>query len=608
MSRALTPPLGAMPLRDESLVLGRYRVLAKLGQGGMSEVLLASAQSARGVVSKLSVIKRLRPDLLAGVEGPASEGAAPHSFVTMFLEEARITCRLNHPNIVHTYEVGEEGGRLCIVMEYIDGESLHAIWRRLGRLGRPMPPTLAARVMSEALAGLHYAHELCDYDGAPLDVVHRDVSPHNVMVSYQGGVKLLDFGIAKASSSQIQTEVGVLKGKVHYMAPEQAQSQKVDRRADVFSAGVILWELLTSRRLVQGETPVANWFSLLNDPFPKPSALLEGGLDPRLDAVVMRALEKDPARRYPSALAMREALEEYVAAAGGGASVERVGHFVGELFAEEREGRKRRLREFLRAPEDPLSGAIEAPAEFAEPAPTDGTPSQTAMPLSPTVLPGNPSGAPPARAPQPGRRGTLALAAALASIALSGFFAYGRVSPPRMSEFGRAAPRFAAGLPIATASALLAPAPLSGAVAAPPLSGAVAALPLSGAVAAPPLSGETPRAAAGAAVVAPASKPERPEGARRGGARLSRPALSTPRGAEPPAEASAANGFLTLDTYPWSRVSENGRPLGTTPLVRVPLSPGVHTLTLENPAEGVKKTTTITIKSGENLSKRLAFQ
>jgi serine/threonine protein kinase len=285
----INPP-SATPSGDQGLVLGRYRVVARLGQGGMSEVLLAATQSARGV-NKLCVIKRLRPDLSAAAHGPSLEGAAltGKAFASMFLQEAQITCRLNHANIVHTYEVGEEGGQLCIVMEYIEGESLHAVCRRLSKLGRLMPPALAARLMSDALAGLHYAHELADYDGTPLDIVHRDVSPHNVMVAYQGGAKLLDFGIAKAALSEVQTEVGVLKGKVHYMSPEQAQSKKLDARADVFSAGVVLWELLTARRLVQGDTPVASWFSLLNDPYPRPSALL-GGLDPRLDDVVMRAL------------------------------------------------------------------------------------------------------------------------------------------------------------------------------------------------------------------------------------------------------------------------------------------------------------------------------
>ncbi|HEU4537664.1 MAG TPA: serine/threonine-protein kinase, partial [Polyangiaceae bacterium] len=359
MSAPPAPAPPGDPRPGAGLVLGRYRVVAKLGQGGMSEVLLASVQSTRGV-GKLSVIKRLRPDLSGGDRPSLDGGAAAQHFASMFLEEARITCRLNHPNIVHTYEVGEEAGELCIVMEYIEGESLHAVYRRLIKLGRTMPPALAARVMSEVLAGLHYAHELCDYGGAPLNIVHRDVSPHNVMVGYQGAVKLLDFGIAKASSREIQTEVGVLKGKVHYMAPEQAQSKGVDRRADVFAAGVVLWELLTLRRLVQGDTPVASWFSLLNDPFPAPSSLVEG-LDPRLDAIVMRALERDPAARYPSALALREALEHYIASTGEPVGVEHVSRFVGELFAATRDERARQIRQFLEAPPARPSGNANPP-------------------------------------------------------------------------------------------------------------------------------------------------------------------------------------------------------------------------------------------------------
>ncbi|HEU4409302.1 MAG TPA: protein kinase [Polyangiaceae bacterium] len=578
MSGPLSPAPGG---GDRGLVLGRYRVVTRLGQGGMSEVLLASTQSARGA-RKLCVIKRLRPDLSAAATGPALAGAAlaGKAFASMFLQEAQITCRLNHPNIVHTYEVGEESGQLCIVMEYIEGESLHAVVRRLGRLGRQMPPALAARAMSEVLAGLHYAHELADLDGRPLNIVHRDVSPHNVVVAYQGGVKLLDFGIAKADASEIQTEVGVLKGKVHYMSPEHAQSKKIDRRADVFSAGVVLWEVLTSRRLVQGDTPVASWFSLLNDPFPRPSSLL-GGLDPRLDAVVMRALERDPAARYPSALAMREALEAYLAASGEAAPADEVGRFVAELFAEERTARAAQIREFLGAASAASTGSNPAATpSLLEPGPVEGTPSQIA-PIQPTVLPGTSSGALPAARPAPSRRRTLALGL-LAAAALAGAFAFGRLGLQRVAETAPATP---------SPSAETAPAAPSPSAGAPPAGRDLAAL-----SAPPPPAG------------APPPKRERLEGARKGGKAGPRPgprADASPAAAEAPA---AASGFLTLDTYPWTRVSENGHVLGTTPLVRVPLAPGVHTLTLENAAENIKKTTTVTIKSGEDSSRRLAFQ
>jgi serine/threonine-protein kinase len=591
------PALNGPP--SAGLALGRYRILAKLGQGGMSEVLLASVQGSRGV-SKLSVIKRLRPDLSNG-DRPSLDGVntAQH-FASMFLEEAKITCRLNHPNIVHTYEVGEEAGQLCIVMEYIEGESLHAVYRRLIKLGRTMRPALAARVMSEVLAGLHYAHELADYGGAPLNIVHRDVSPHNVMISYQGGVKLLDFGIAKASSREIETEVGVLKGKVHYMAPEQAQSKGVDRRSDVFSAGVVLWELLTLRRLVQGDTPVSSWFSLLNDPFPRPSTLVEG-LDPRLDAIVMRALERDPAMRYPSALAMREALEEYVAATSEGVGVEHVGRLVGELFEETRSARAQQIRAFLEAPAARPSGDLHPTAVLSEPGPLEGTP--TAAPFLPTILPGGDVAADPPVV-RPGRRlASLLLGGAAVALAFSGFYAYGRLGSLRDGEGARAMLRASAsvapsGRDLVALAASLPPAP----PVAPGPSSESAATPDAADPSAPAVKPDPAEAA-------PSLRREKPEAPRKGAPPTrQRPPSARASEAPLPADEPTGNGFLTLDTYPWTRVTEGGRVLGTTPLVRVPLSPGVHTLMLENPGENVKKMTTITVKSGENISRRLAFQ
>jgi serine/threonine-protein kinase len=210
---------------------GKYRPIATLGQGGMARVLLTVAQSGPGV-HKLLVVKELKPDLVKDAE-----------FVTMFVDEARLAARLNHPNVLTTYEIGESGGAPFLVMEYLEGQPLHAVLPRVGRTAMPLTAHLA--ILQKALAGLHYAHELRDFDGSPMNVVHRDVSPQNVFVCYDGQVKLLDFGIAKASGSVARTETGVFKGKLGYIAPEQITSPTVDRRADVFSVGVMLWEALT---------------------------------------------------------------------------------------------------------------------------------------------------------------------------------------------------------------------------------------------------------------------------------------------------------------------------------------------------------------------------
>ncbi len=214
-----------------------YRRIAELGRGGMATVHLAAMQGPHGV-TKLVVIKELRPELAMNDE-----------FVVMFFDEARLAARLNHPNIVQSYEVGEENGRQFIVMEYLEGQPLHRVWNKLQSSGK-MTVDVNLQVVSDVLSGLDYAHELANFNGSALNIVHRDVSPHNVFVTYTGDVKVVDFGIAKAADSSTQTRVGTLKGKLTYMPPEQAMGEKVDRRADIFAVGVLLWESSAGRPFV----------------------------------------------------------------------------------------------------------------------------------------------------------------------------------------------------------------------------------------------------------------------------------------------------------------------------------------------------------------------
>src|SRR5690349_9631966 len=215
----------ALSFERPTLRVGRYRILSELGRGGMSNVFLAVA-SGPGGVNKLVVLKALLPDL----------STEPYA-LAMFLDEARLAARLNHANVVQTYEVGTEGDRHVIVMEYLEGQPLSAVLRRAGSAGLPFTLPSYLRVIVSMLEGLHYAHELTSYDGSPLMFVHRDVSPQNVFLTYDGQVKLLDFGIAKAATSQNHTAAGVIKGKLAYMAPEQMVASRIDRRADVYSVG-----------------------------------------------------------------------------------------------------------------------------------------------------------------------------------------------------------------------------------------------------------------------------------------------------------------------------------------------------------------------------------
>jgi serine/threonine-protein kinase len=219
--------------------IGKYRVIAKLGQGGMATVFLSIASGPVGF-NKLLVLKLLKDEL-------ESDG----DFLTMFLNEARLAARLNHANVVQTYEVGVEQGRHFLAMDYLDGQPLHHLLRKVTRAR--MPLDVHVRILADMLAGLHYAHTLTDFDGTPLHVVHRDISPQNVFVTYDGQVKLVDFGIAKAAGAVSNTQSGVFKGKLTYVAPEQAGGDVVDARADIFSVGVMLWEAMSGRRFAQGE-------------------------------------------------------------------------------------------------------------------------------------------------------------------------------------------------------------------------------------------------------------------------------------------------------------------------------------------------------------------
>jgi serine/threonine-protein kinase len=304
--------------------LGRYQPLASLDEGGMATVVLALGRGPARV-KKLVVIKSIRPEL-------AHDG----EYVAMFLEEARLASRLNHHNVIDIYEVGLDDGdppRPFIVMEYLEGQSLQALIARLTRAKMPLPIHL--RVLVDALAGLDHAHQLKDFDGTPLQIVHRDVSPENVFVGYEGLVKLLDFGIAKAVGSASRTERGKFKGKLGYVAPEQIEGAAVDCRADIFSVGVMLWEALAGRRLTLGLTQQAVARARLAGKHPP---VLEARPDahPGLAAVCERAMSLRPADRFPTAAAFAAAIEEQMTALRWRVSERHVAGLANEAFAAER--------------------------------------------------------------------------------------------------------------------------------------------------------------------------------------------------------------------------------------------------------------------------------
>ena len=282
---------------------GRFRPIAEIGRGGMAEVHLAHTQGPVGF-HKLVVLKLVREHL---AEDPDAK--------TMLMDEARLAGRLNHPNVVQTLEVTEIGASPVIVMEYLEGQSFSAILRRAQAEGKPLDLAACLHIVCEALQGIHYAHQLKDFDGSALNLVHRDVSPHNIFVTYDGRVKVLDFGIAKAAITQSETRAGVLKGKVAYMAPEQALGMKVDHRADIYAMGAVLWQIVTGRALWK-ELPEGHaLYKLVQGNVPRPSTI-NPDVDPRLESCCMKALSTAPEDRYPNALALAEDLESILDSLG----------------------------------------------------------------------------------------------------------------------------------------------------------------------------------------------------------------------------------------------------------------------------------------------------
>ncbi len=296
---------------------------------------------------------------------------------SMFIDEARLSARLNHPNVVQTYEISEDEGKPLIVMEYLEGQSL----ARLRKAAKAIDARRAARIVCDALSGLHYAHELRDFDGTPLNVVHRDLSPQNIFVTYEGAVKILDFGVARAEiPSRSRTKVGVLKGKFSYMAPEQTSGESIDRRTDLFTVGIVLWELVAGRRMFGG-TAVQKLKALIHDPIPKLSSV-RPDTDPELERIVHKALEKDPELRYATADAMREELENYLARTGPG-SDEDLSRLMLTHFAIDRQELRQEVQELLAA-ESSMPGSV---PELKSAPIRDGSPSMAPSSLSPITRP-----------------------------------------------------------------------------------------------------------------------------------------------------------------------------------------------------------------------------
>jgi len=525
--------------------LGRYTLLVKLATGGMADIFLAKQRGAQGF-EKLVVVKRILPNYAADPE-----------FVGMFLDEGRLAANLTHPNIVQTFDLGEDAGCYFIAMEYVAGESLVAMARAARLKGKLIDDRIAVRLISHAALALDHAHRQTDVMGTPLNIVHRDVSPQNLLVTYDGQLKVVDFGIAKAANRATQTGQGQVKGKITYMAPEQLRGDhEVTGQADIFALGVVLFELVTGTRLVEGGDQ-ARAISLIGgkEEMPLPSER-RTDVDPRLNEIIGRALKKDLTERYATGGELHADLESWLATKGQTTAAE-VSAFVRELFAEKIAKRKEII-------ERALKGDFEVKGEVgvAEAKSGGSMPDGTAYVHEPFA------------ALERKRRVKLAGGIGAAALLILGVVAL---------AVGHSGPKPEPATKIDKPVAAVTPAPKPEVNPTPPAQPTAAA-----AIAAPkPAPAPTPAPVA----IAPTPAP-------------------TPVAAPPPkpVHVRARPGKLSIDTTPWTEVYWRGKDLGQTPLIGVDLPPGAQRLVLKNPGEKIEQTVEVEIKSEQTTAKRLRLQ
>jgi len=365
----------ALDPRAGTYFLGRYRVVDEIGIGGMASVHLARMDGLGGF-QKWVAIKKIHAHLLED-----------ESFVQMFLDEARIVARISHSNVATVFELGRHEDCYWIAMEYLHGEPLRELMRRTEELGTPMPPEIACRVIADASEGLHAAHELTGKNGEKLQLVHRDVTPHNLFVTYDGTTKVVDFGIAKFASRISNTRAGTLKGKLAYMSPEQVHGEPIDRRTDLFALGVVLWELTTGQRLFRMDNDLDTLAKVQECNVPRPSTLVRGyPID--LEKIVMKVLSRNRNERFKTARELSRALQSLLMRRGLFIASDEVASYVQSIFAERIQKREAHLRWAAEVTQTINVEALRPP----EPA---------AQPLDPTWAPAG-RGEPPAQSePKP---------------------------------------------------------------------------------------------------------------------------------------------------------------------------------------------------------------
>ncbi len=536
----------------EPIEFGRYTLIRLIAKGGMAQIFLAVQRGPHGF-EKVAVLKVILPELCNNDD-----------FVRMFLDEARIAANLDHNNVVRVYDFGEIKGQYFIAMEHLPGEDLASILQGQRRLNQQMPPDVAADIIAGAATGLHFAHELKDTRGKLMNVVHRDVSPSNIIVTYHGTVKLVDFGIARAETNITKTEAGTLKGKVAYVSPEQAQGEPLDRRSDIWALGTVLYELVTGTRVFRRDSDLRTLEAVARGDFPRPREV-RPDIPEELERIILKAMTRPLDQRYQTASEMSDDLARFLMTRSFVRSERHLAEFMSTVFDAERRDAKLLISQAAAVDGGPV---LATPSQLKHlPQHLSPLRSHPTLPAVETLAPELPEEPPttidgPGAQPQPNRSsrtvaviagGVVLIAAGITFGILRPFGAADVVTPPPPTPI--VVQKGEPPVPAAVPAPVPAPAPVAN----------VAPTPV------PAATPEVPKAKA-APVVAPKA---------------------------------VAKGKLTLDTSPWSEVFLNGRKLGDTPLVDYPMPVGLHVLKLVNDDKGLKGTIEVEIQAGKTTMKRL---